>query len=194
MGGMTLIEHARAAGLSVRIVGARLVVKGPMRAAALANALLAAKAEVIEALRAEDPTPFGGTDGAAESRWPDDAARWSTQAREIFVERLAIGDDLGTDTSAGSAAWEVAVRESRRAAAGVPSTVASPRSGDLVDTVIDAFAPLGGLRFAGVSPKPNAADDPFFKPHQRAPRGAPAGRKDHAGPAHPTCNSGPDSP
>ena len=50
MAGLTLLEEARAAGLTVRADGDRLVVRGPKWGEPLARALLARKAEVLAAL------------------------------------------------------------------------------------------------------------------------------------------------
>jgi hypothetical protein len=50
MDGMTLLEEARAAGLTVRVDGARLVVRGPRAAEAMARRLLERKVEVLAAL------------------------------------------------------------------------------------------------------------------------------------------------
>ncbi len=50
---VTLLQEAEAAGLTVRVDGDRLVVRGPKSAADIAERLLDRKAEVIEALAAE---------------------------------------------------------------------------------------------------------------------------------------------
>ncbi len=50
---VSLLQEAEAAGLSVRVDGDRLVVRGPKSAADIAERLLDRKAEVIEALAAE---------------------------------------------------------------------------------------------------------------------------------------------
>ncbi len=52
MGAVSLLQEAEAAGLSVRVDGDRLVVRGPKSASAIAERLLDRKAEVIEALSA----------------------------------------------------------------------------------------------------------------------------------------------
>src|SRR4051794_35687153 len=60
MDGMTLLTTARAASLDVHAEGDRLVIHGPKRGEALAQALIARKAEVLRLLRAEgqdDPPP-----------------------------------------------------------------------------------------------------------------------------------------
>ncbi len=50
---VSLLQEAEAAGLSVRVEGDRLVVRGPKSAGAIAERLLDHKAEIIEALAAE---------------------------------------------------------------------------------------------------------------------------------------------
>ncbi len=50
---VSLLQEAEAAGLTVRVDGDRLVVRGPKSAGAIAERLLDRKAEVIEALSAE---------------------------------------------------------------------------------------------------------------------------------------------
>lgn len=50
MDGMKLIDEARAAGLTVTALGNRLLIRGPRRAEAIAQRLLAHKAEVLAAL------------------------------------------------------------------------------------------------------------------------------------------------
>src|SRR5262245_20590771 len=57
MDGMTLLEQARLAGLAVNVQGDKLVIRGPRRAAPLAEQLLAHKAKVLDALAAESLTP-----------------------------------------------------------------------------------------------------------------------------------------
>ncbi len=54
MDGLTLLDEATAAGLSVRVDGGRLVVRGPRRAEPLARRLLANKALVLQAILPPD--------------------------------------------------------------------------------------------------------------------------------------------
>lgn len=54
MDGLTLILRARAAGLTVRADGHRLVIRGPRHAERFAAALLAANPEVMAVLRATE--------------------------------------------------------------------------------------------------------------------------------------------
>ena len=53
MDGLSLLERARQAGLEVRADGSRLLVTGPKRLEGLAQALLAAKAEILAELESE---------------------------------------------------------------------------------------------------------------------------------------------
>ncbi len=53
MGAVTLLQEAEAAGLSVRVEGDRLGVRGPESAGAIAERLLDHKAEVLKVLSAE---------------------------------------------------------------------------------------------------------------------------------------------
>src|SRR5262245_22490124 len=57
MDGLTLLEQARSAGLTVIIQGDKLVIRGPRRAGPLAEQLLARKGEVMDALTVESLTP-----------------------------------------------------------------------------------------------------------------------------------------
>lgn len=60
MDGLTLLEEARAAGLSVTADGERLRIRGPRRAEAIALRLIAHKAIVLRALMA-GPAPAPAT-------------------------------------------------------------------------------------------------------------------------------------
>jgi hypothetical protein len=51
MEGLRLLKKARAAGLTVAVDGDQLVIRGPQRAAAIAQQLIASKPAVMEALR-----------------------------------------------------------------------------------------------------------------------------------------------
>src|SRR5262245_7115820 len=57
MDGLTLLEQARSAGLTVVVQGDKLVIRGPRRAGPLAEQLLAHKGEVIDALTVQSLTP-----------------------------------------------------------------------------------------------------------------------------------------
>lgn len=80
MGGLMVLEEARAAGLRVWTEGDRLKVRGPRAAADLALRLLARKAEVMAAL---EPKP-------AVTPWPPrpaELARWPVSLRQRWGER-----------------------------------------------------------------------------------------------------------
>lgn len=72
---------------------------------------------------------------------------WPEDARDVFLERLGIGDDNGMDTAPGSEAWNIAAAEARRVAAGIPQAVSQAIKVGTIDHVLAAFAPLGGLTF-----------------------------------------------
>lgn len=131
MDGLSLIRASRAVGLSVAIDGDRLVIKGPKSAGAVAEALIGNKAIVMSAL----------TEALARGvplDWPDDA-------RDHFLERLGVADDLGLTPVPGSDAWAIAVAEANRIAANVPVPEGGLNELRLIDHALSAFAPLGGL-------------------------------------------------
>src|SRR5262249_13793708 len=57
MVGLTLLEQARSAGLTVTVQGDKLVIRGPRRARHLAEQLMARKGEIIDALAVESLIP-----------------------------------------------------------------------------------------------------------------------------------------
>ena len=57
MDGLTLLQHARAVGLSITVEGDKLVVRGPRNAAATATELLTHKSAVLEILNRRIGTP-----------------------------------------------------------------------------------------------------------------------------------------
>ena len=57
MDGLTLLEEAREAGLTVRADGERLRIRGPRRAEPMVQRLIAHKADVLAALTAPSPDP-----------------------------------------------------------------------------------------------------------------------------------------
>jgi hypothetical protein len=65
-------------------------------------------------------------------------------AVEQFLDRLGRADDLGLDTSPGSLTWQIALREARRVAAGLPPEHHRTRDPDVLDAAIDLFTPAGG--------------------------------------------------
>jgi hypothetical protein len=69
-------------------------------------------------------------------------------AYEVYLERLAIADDLGMDTGPGSHADITARREADRVLSGVPFFWTRSRGPDAIDITLRAFAPaFGGLKF-----------------------------------------------
>lgn len=146
MDGLTLIRAARALGLSVLADGDTLVVRGPKHASNVACCLTGNKSAVMTAL----------TSAAAGGL----SLEWTREAREIFLERLAIGADMGMDVSVGSDAWNIAVREASRVHAGIPPDVDSSRDSSLLDDVLAAFGPVGGLRFVSAERREPTATVP----------------------------------
>ncbi len=133
MDGLTLILAGCALGLRAHADNGHLVIRGPKRARAFVNIMMAHKAEILAAL----------ADRVTAKTWPE-------AAREVFLERLGIADDLELDTSPGSPAWDVAVREAQRAAAGIPPGLTG-RSSGLIDAALAAFASVGmPLTYVGV--------------------------------------------
>lgn len=131
--GVTLLAVARAASLAVRMGGERLVVRGPRLAQAVAERVLVHKRAVVEAIKSERPT------------WPADSSGWDDDARHRFLERLGVADDLGLPTDPGTPARDIALREARRASAGILPDIPRSREPDLIDRALEAFADLGGL-------------------------------------------------
>src|SRR4051812_20480130 len=61
MGGLTLLDRARSAGLSVTVEADRLVIKGPRRAGPIVRELMAHKPEVMALLAAAQGEPTGSS-------------------------------------------------------------------------------------------------------------------------------------
>lgn len=79
-------------------------------------------------------------------------------AMYVYQERLGVADDLKLDTAIGSPAELVARREAARAAACVPlSAWPESRTPGVLDAALEAFAPLGGLTFGGLTAEPEGA-------------------------------------
>jgi hypothetical protein len=95
MDGMTLLEQAHLAGLTVIVQGDKLVIRGPRRAGPLAEQLLAHKGEVIDALTVESLT-LAGLPANWHFLWDERAAIMEYdggQPRER-AEALALADIL----------------------------------------------------------------------------------------------------
>ncbi len=85
MAGLTLLEEARAAGLTVRADGEQLVVRGPRSAEVLARALLAQKTAVLAALA---PSPdFSRSRVPAFPRCTDEESTPITAASDPALAR-----------------------------------------------------------------------------------------------------------
>jgi hypothetical protein len=131
MGALDLIFRAIEAGLNLTVEGDVLVVTGPGRVEPLAQALLDRKVEVIAAMALDVVNEFRG---------------WSADAREHYLERLGVADDLGLGISVGSLAEQTAAREARRVAAGLPQSWTDTRGPSVIHAVIRTFE---GARFVG---------------------------------------------
>ncbi len=108
MDGLTLLEEARAAGLTVRADGERLRIRGPRRAEPMAQRLIAHKAAVLAALIAPPADP--------EIRVEDLDMNWRVE----WEERAAVMEydgGLPRERAEALALTEI-VREMERA--GVP--------------------------------------------------------------------------
>lgn len=114
---LTLLERARAAGLTVWATGPKLNVRGPKRLAALAGELIARKQEVLAELEREQNAELP----ALVADWPPD---WI----EAFEERAGIMQfDGGLARSDAERDAEVSVRRAYRdSAAAVSSRMAAP--------------------------------------------------------------------
>src|SRR5919198_567597 len=83
MGGLSLLERARSAGLQVSAEGGRLVVRGPRRAEPVARELLAHKVDVVRlltcsGLEAEDAACMPNEAAPQTAQFPF-AVRWSRE-------------------------------------------------------------------------------------------------------------------
>ena len=120
------------------------------RVAAVKPALLAHLAAAVVHAPLPDVGPWAASgaeagEGATGAALPSEAAAWGEDAREVFMERMAMAPELEMDVEPGSPAWEVALREARREQAGVPIAHRTA----LIDAALAAFAP-GGLTFRGM--------------------------------------------
>lgn len=78
------------------------------------------------------------------------------EAHEVYLERLAVADEQGMDTTPGAPAEVIARREADRVAAGVPFAWPVSRGPDAIDVTLKAFAPMGGLSFVRFEAKGEA--------------------------------------
>lgn len=181
-----LLVLAAEAGVELSLQDGRLRVRAPTAAARpVVDLLRARRDELLEALggvsdrppAVPDPDPEGGCVGTVRHEEHNttpslDSERgvvcsvvvcsefesWSPDARDLYLERLGIADELGLDTEHGTEAELIARREAaavdqaapscRRVLSGVPDTVPA---GGLVDNVLAAFDQVGvRLRCVGV--------------------------------------------
>jgi hypothetical protein len=90
VGGVELLALARRVGLTVTERDNLLVIRGPIQHEALAQQLLAAKADVLAALRAA-PSPWSGL--SEEAKQALERYGWEP------VDGVAFPDDSGDDSS-----------------------------------------------------------------------------------------------
>ncbi len=79
MGGLTLLDEARTAGLTVAVDGDKLVIRGPRSEDASARRLIAAKADVIAALQPKIPAAIDWEASRPDETDPRAMARWWLQ-------------------------------------------------------------------------------------------------------------------
>jgi len=94
VGSLIILQQARDAGLEVRARGDRLIVRGPKRHAALARALLAHKAEVLNELAHDAPPP-------PPSAWPLEGL----PLEQLFPDLRAGGEPPAACRCCGGRSW-----------------------------------------------------------------------------------------
>jgi hypothetical protein len=91
--GCDLLAEARAAGLTVRSEGDRIIVRGPRQAEALMRRVLDRKADVLAALASPAPTTTSTADD-----WDDARAAQVVAAVHARIDRaLQVGGEADTD-------------------------------------------------------------------------------------------------
>jgi hypothetical protein len=145
----TLLNDLCSRRVALRRDGDKLLIDAPEGAVTpgLAQRLRDAKADLVKALRNADEATahdraddiFGAVTTHATTFWPPDAATWSDDARDHFLERLGVADELDQPTDPTSPAWETAAAEARRVQAGIPNELWSNEQG-LIDEALSAFA------------------------------------------------------
>jgi hypothetical protein len=164
MDGMTLLEEARAAGLTVLAEGGRLVVRGPKRAADLARRLLANKDQIMASLDRPDRPDRPAWDEAEANRMLASITPfWNTPGRPVALNPLGGEVDAALDARdlprlrLAVAAFLAAVESTTAAKAGVPGpavTDATPTEAELALVAGDLEQamgqPAGSLVLVGV--------------------------------------------
>lgn len=89
-------------------------------------------------------SPSKQASDAQLTRWP---VGWGEESIYAYLERLGVAEDLGMDVAPGSPAEQIAAREARRVATGLPPAWPSSRDGDVLDALLVHSGALGGLRF-----------------------------------------------
>lgn len=99
-----LLDDAHRLGLAVRLDGDRLVVRGPKRAEAIARALLAHKAEVLDVLRNSPSTVYTFAANAEENAKPVDVDIVDT-TKNAFADIIVEDIEPGVDPWAEAEDW-----------------------------------------------------------------------------------------
>src|SRR5437763_13218986 len=90
MGGMMLLDRARAAGLSIAIKGDRLVVRGPRRAEPIVRELMDRKAEILGLLvEVPEPAPPSATPDPANldpTNWAEALRAKESRQSVVFLQ------------------------------------------------------------------------------------------------------------
>jgi hypothetical protein len=94
VGSLTLLDRARAAGLSVAARGDRLVIKGPRRAEPIARELMGRKAKVL-ALLAGPPQGPPAASPPMSYPWREVLPDWSIEWRQRWGELANQHQDVG---------------------------------------------------------------------------------------------------
>jgi hypothetical protein len=90
MDGMTLLQEARVAGLTVALEGDQLKIRGPKCADGIARKLIANKQEVVSALAATNTRripspPSPASHACSEPAFPTSVREWDQEARELIA-------------------------------------------------------------------------------------------------------------
>jgi hypothetical protein len=128
MGGLTLLDRARAAGLSVTAEGKRLVIRGPKRADTIARELITHKVEVLAALGAPPPDPSVWR--SVLPFWPIPwRERWGRRANELAKSGIRWPDDEArafAEVSAERQNHPMPLAEAETTATTTPATTQTP--------------------------------------------------------------------
>ena len=127
MGSLTLLDRARAAGLSVTAEGDRLIIRGPRRAEPIACELISRKAEVLALLAAPpaEPTPEPSVEPPSYP-WREVLPGWPVEWRQRWGELANQHQDAGLSWHRAEARAFDEVLAERESGAEPPPIVSSP--------------------------------------------------------------------